>query len=733
MLVLALVILGATGLWASAAGEVRGVLLPGGPAAPARPFWSAVQRDIPWWFADASGPSDAYDVSVIFATKLNSGGTGGDYEMAIISLPSPLGNQGVIGTTSDLRWWPAATPNTAGTFITAPWDFTMSYDWNPAGNSGAGQATATMQLVQGGIVKTASADVTQRVLAFVNGGDPDGAGPYVPYTEPHRQSDLLFRLASNKPSTTYGDMNVAVSNLALSVAGGAPEPIVVRDPAPSSAYTVAGSDDPALRQVGFIFLDDVLGDHTSDFTVTGSLVFGYNRLNNGAPPSGANMMLEVKVGDLDVYADYGDLPAPYATTNADGGAAHVTHANVDVYLGAAVDEEVDGQPDAAAAGDDLAGTADEDGVVFPATLTSGATNDVAISVVDPDGQAYLSLFADFNGDGDFADAGETVLADAAVAAGTVNVPLAVPADAAATVAVRVRLTDDPGQGGAAPTGLADNGEVEDYLVPAAGGPPQTACSVPGTTVTTIIARGMGSDTSGSSNKKVSLSNVSTMTGLYVQYAGKEYGTLPSKVRFSTNLQGLDLLAPTGPAYRNDALHVYSTALNPGSYARVDVTGIWAGTRRTPRAFFIYPTYQQTAEFADGVAFNETSSANFAYWDTAAGWTPQQQLVVPIAPNLTPVSLTVRVALADNENDSRPVWITVEAGGVSQTVKMNKDTSGNMASVLSRTLANVPAGTDAVTVTLFSPGPSLPAFGTGTGGGDSVALLGAVASYPCALP
>lgn len=411
----------------------------------------------------------------------------------------------------------------------------------------------------------------------------------------------------------------------------------------------------------------------------------------------------------------------------------MTHGTVDVYLGAAVDEESDGQPDAAALGDDAIIGADEDGLAVALPLGAGATANLGLTITDADGTAYLSLFADFNGDGDFGDAGETVAADQPVAAGPASVPLAVLGDAAATLALRARLTDDPGQGGASPAGLADNGEVEDYLLPVTAAPAPTACSVPGNTLTPLIARGMGSDTSGSSKNKVSLSNAAAMTGLYVQYAGKEYGTLPSNVRFSTNAQSLNFAAPAEPAYRPDALHVYSTALNPGTYARVEVTGIWSGTRRTPRAFFIYPSYQQTAEFTEGVAFNETSSANFAYWDTAAGWTPQQQLVVPIAPNLTPVTMTVRVALADNENDSRPVWITVAAGDVSQTVKMNKDTSGTMASALTRTLANVPAGTDTVTVTLFSPGPSLPAWGTGTGGGDSVALLGAVANYPCALP
>jgi hypothetical protein len=60
--------------------------------------------------------------------------------------------------------------------------------------------------------------------------------------------------------------------------------------------------------------------------------------------------------------DYGDAPDPtYPTLLANNGARHVYVGNI--YMGALIDEEQDGQPDPNAMGDDLANQPDEDGRV----------------------------------------------------------------------------------------------------------------------------------------------------------------------------------------------------------------------------------------------------------------------------------------------------------------------------------------------------------------------------------
>ena len=162
--------------------------------------------------------------------------------------------------------------------------------------------------------------------------------------------------------------------------------------------------------------------------------------------------------------DFGDapelvagLPARYPTRLADDGARHKIRNGM--HLGAGIDAEGDGQPEAAAAGDDLAGGDDEDGVVFDLPIRAGllASIDVTASTA-----GLLNAWLDFNADGDWVDAGEQIFSDKPLVPGvntfTVLVP---PAATAGPTFARFRFDS---AGGLAPTGLAGDGEVEDYLV-----------------------------------------------------------------------------------------------------------------------------------------------------------------------------------------------------------------------------------------------------------------------------
>ena len=184
--------------------------------------------------------------------------------------------------------------------------------------------------------------------------------------------------------------------------------------------------------------------------------------------------------------DYGDAPdniiglRDYPTLLASNGAYHAVHSGI--YLGQKVDAEYDGQPNAAATGDDLAfpGTAgdDEDGVTFDAfnRFVPGGVAVVDVDVHNTLGQqAYLHGWIDFNHDGDWNDPGEQVFGGAgsglAVQPGsnvlTINVPnLYDPGDPTAISVLgdtyaRFRLSTDPNL---SYTGGAGNGEVEDYRV-----------------------------------------------------------------------------------------------------------------------------------------------------------------------------------------------------------------------------------------------------------------------------
>ena len=155
--------------------------------------------------------------------------------------------------------------------------------------------------------------------------------------------------------------------------------------------------------------------------------------------------------------DFGDAPesgTSFPTTLANNGARHVLGSGLS--LGATVDAEADGQPDANAAGDG----ADEDGVTF-ATLTAGTSPTITVTAVVP-GTAVLNGWIDFNGDGDWNDAGEQIFADQALSNGTNSLTAPVPAGAVAGQAFgRLRVTSVSGYSYA---GLAKDGEVEDYQV-----------------------------------------------------------------------------------------------------------------------------------------------------------------------------------------------------------------------------------------------------------------------------
>ncbi|MBN1359292.1 MAG: hypothetical protein JW993_01815 [Sedimentisphaerales bacterium] len=158
------------------------------------------------------------------------------------------------------------------------------------------------------------------------------------------------------------------------------------------------------------------------------------------------------------YYDYGDAPdPPFPTLAANNGASH-TIDNV-VYLGTAVDAEADGQPTANATGDDNNNLDDEDGVTFTSTLVPGATATVQV-VASTFG--VLNAWIDFNGDGDWADAGEKVFPDQPLATGINNLSFTVPAQAKpGQTFSRWRFSS---AAGLSFTGPAFNGEVEDHAV-----------------------------------------------------------------------------------------------------------------------------------------------------------------------------------------------------------------------------------------------------------------------------
>jgi hypothetical protein len=156
-----------------------------------------------------------------------------------------------------------------------------------------------------------------------------------------------------------------------------------------------------------------------------------------------------------VAYDFGDAPDTYATLISSNGARHAGSA---LYLGALFDAEADGQPTADASGDDVAGSDDEDGIVFISAIVAGQSATLNASAT---GSGWLNAWIDFNRDGAWSQ-NEQILANLALVSGVTTASFAVPLAATPGDSfARFRLAS---QLDLSVSGAANDGEVEDYRV-----------------------------------------------------------------------------------------------------------------------------------------------------------------------------------------------------------------------------------------------------------------------------
>jgi Tol biopolymer transport system component len=261
-----------------------------------------------------------------------------------------------------------------------------------------------------------TSDIYRVHLGF---NDPPVAIPGGPYFADLGAGIMLDGSGSYDPNASWGD---SIASYAWDIAGG--------------TYLLEGVS-PSLTPAQVAALRP--GTYSVVLTVTDQ---------SGATGTAT---AELRVPEFDL----GDAPHPsYPTLVASNAARHVVGP---LYLGSSVDGEMDGQPTAAATGDDLSGAADEDGVTLAGALVPGhwVTVTAAASAA-----AKLDAWIDWNADGDWADPGEQILVSSAVAAGDNPFNVLVPQEAVpGPTYARFRLST---AGGLEPTGLAEDGEVEDY-------------------------------------------------------------------------------------------------------------------------------------------------------------------------------------------------------------------------------------------------------------------------------
>lgn len=148
--------------------------------------------------------------------------------------------------------------------------------------------------------------------------------------------------------------------------------------------------------------------------------------------------------------DFGDA-AGYPTLLADDGARHIVSG---LTLGAAVDSEEASVFDATATSEGR----DDDGIVFRDLLLVGKTTSVEVNASAP---GVLDFFVDFDDDGVFGNVPNEVFSQV-LTGGSQTISFDIPSTAGTGVRyARFRLSTS---GGLGPSGLALDGEVEDYQV-----------------------------------------------------------------------------------------------------------------------------------------------------------------------------------------------------------------------------------------------------------------------------
>ena len=180
-------------------------------------------------------------------------------------------------------------------------------------------------------------------------------------------------------------------------------------------------------------------------------------------------------------SEYGDLPDltagtgtnDFQTLEQNDGPRHGVPVTPLVYLGNLIDSDGDGQPNGDSSGDDddTPQADDEDGVIFLTPLVPGEDAALSLTAVnnDPVRPATVYIWTDWENDGmlDF------VTSTTVPANGTGNltgevITFTVPGSASfeeGNSFWRFRITTDPDIDNTSTGGLADDGEVEDYLLP----------------------------------------------------------------------------------------------------------------------------------------------------------------------------------------------------------------------------------------------------------------------------
>jgi hypothetical protein len=205
---------------------------------------------------------------------------------------------------------------------------------------------------------------------------------------------------------------------------------------------------------------------------------------------------------------------------------------------------------------------------------------------------------------------------------------------------------------------------------------------------------------------LSLADPASVNWLLAQVAG--YGdTTPASVTFTTDApQSLTLTEPSA-----ETPHGYTFEANLQPTGQITASVSHPGdSDKTPRGLILYSKRAMSGQWT---SVGKTTN-KFVCHDSHTE-------VLTFPPLEEATDLFVTAVVIDNDDDARPMVLEAIAGSVTESVSETGPTDGAGLNVVNLTLADVPTGTNQVSITLHSPSED----------GDSLVLVALNVSYPCA--
>ena len=266
-------------------------------------------------------------------------------------------------------------------------------------------------------------------------------------------------------------INTGTSRLVQSGVSGGAIPIVYTPWARFTSEDMAGVIINAINGTGFSATARSRGSETI-FLTGASIVNDIDSIEiqgitdiagNFLAPNRSNQETQFTILLPGVNLDYSDAPDPaYNTVLNSNGARHVVLANDPLRLGSVITTETNGSPTADALGD-----GGDDGVTFSGIFNQNS-NPVIVTI-EASSSGLMDAWVDWNRDGDWNDPGEQFMNTVPVRPGLNTFSLITPMGASiGNTFARFRISS---AGGLSPSGVAMDGEVEDYMINVLPGTP----------------------------------------------------------------------------------------------------------------------------------------------------------------------------------------------------------------------------------------------------------------------